>query len=113
MCNRVSGLTQQSDVRSEYLLTMSYTNWLRRQVQKLEAEIGRTAIFDTASPPSARELQELRSKVVIHTYLEQQLRRRETLSPVELDDEFDTREFEVVDRTYGTNRTYGTYRTYR
>lgn len=70
---------------------MSYTNWLRRQVQKLEAEIGRTPLFDTASPATARELQELRAKVVIHTYLKQQLLRRETLTPVD-DEEFDTRE---------------------
>lgn len=71
---------------------MSYTNWLRRQVQKLEAEIGHTPLFDTASPATARELQQLRSKMVIHTYLKQQLLRRETLSPVADEDEFDTRE---------------------
>jgi len=77
---------------------MSYTNWLRRQVQKLEAEIGRTSIFDTAAPPTARDLQELRSKVVIHTYLKQQLLRRETITPVADDEEFDTQEF-LIRRT--------------
>ena len=84
---------------------MSYTNWLRRQVQKLEAEIGRTPLFDTASPATTRQLQELRSKIVIHTYLKQQLLRRETLSPSG-EEEFDTQEFFLGDGTYGSSGTY-------
>jgi hypothetical protein len=72
---------------------MSYTNWLRRQVSRLEDEIRRHSIFDSDEPASARELGELRSKVVIHTYLRQQLLRRDTtVDPVE----YDTQEFVLV-----------------
>lgn len=75
---------------------MSYTDWLRRQVERLEDEIRRHSVFDSDRPASTVQLRELRSKVVIHTYLRQQLLRRET--PVVLDEEYDTQEFVVVRR---------------
>ena len=78
---------------------MSYTDWLRRQVERLEDEIRRHSVFDTDSPASTAELRELRTKVVIHRYLKQQLLRRETVIPqAEMLEEkdFDTREFVLV-----------------
>ena len=75
---------------------MSYTDWLRRQVSKLEEEIARHSVFDDADPATPQQLGELRAKVVIHTYLKQQLLRRATIAAV---DEYDTQEFEVVRRT--------------
>jgi hypothetical protein len=73
---------------------MSYTDWLRRQVGRLEEEIRRHSVFDNDSPASPRQLKELRSKVVIHTYLRQQLLRRETV--VVTDEEYETQEFVLV-----------------
>ena len=73
---------------------MSYTDWLRRQVERLEEEIRRHSVFDNDSPATPLQLKELRSKVVIHTYLKQQLLRRETIKV--LDEEYDTQEFVVV-----------------
>ncbi len=74
---------------------MSYTDWLRAQVARLEEEIRRHSVFDNDRPASAGQLKELRSKVVIHTYLRQQLLRRETIvtTPAE---EYDTQEFVLV-----------------
>ena len=74
---------------------MSYTEWLRRQVRRLEEEIRLHSVFDTDTPATAAELQGLRAKVVIHTYLRQQLLRRETLTAVP---EYDTQEYVVVKR---------------
>ena len=75
---------------------MSYTDWLRRQVERLEDEIRRHSVFDDDAPASISQLRELRRKSVIHTYLKQQLLRRE---PVALhDEEYDTQEFVVVRR---------------
>jgi hypothetical protein len=76
---------------------MSYTDWLRRQVSKLEGEIRATSLFDTESPATPAELKALRSKVVIHTYLRQQLLRRETLAALPAE-EYDTQEFVLVRR---------------
>jgi hypothetical protein len=73
---------------------MSTTDWLRHQVARLEDEIRRHSVFDTESPASATELRELRTKVVIHRYLKQQLLRRETV--VVRDPMFDTQEFVLV-----------------
>jgi predicted Zn-dependent protease len=73
---------------------MSYTDWLRRQVERLEQEIRRHSVFDTDSPATAAQLKELRGKVVIHTYLRQQLLRRETIRV--MDEEVDTQEFVLV-----------------
>jgi hypothetical protein len=74
---------------------MSYTDWLRRQVSRLEDEIRRHSVFDSDSPATAGQLEELRSKVVIHTYLRQQLLRRDTVVATE---EYDTQEFVLVRR---------------
>jgi hypothetical protein len=73
---------------------MSYTDWLRRQVERLEEEIRRHSVFDSDNPATPGQLKELRSKVVIHTYLRQQLLRRETVQV--LDEEYDTQEFVLV-----------------
>ena len=75
---------------------MSYTEWLRTQVARLEKEISRHSVFDSDSPASPGQLKELRSKVVIHTYLKQQLLRRETVQAGE--EEYDTQEFVLVRR---------------
>lgn len=73
---------------------MSYTDWLRRQVSRLEQEIRACSLFDTDSPATPAELKALRGKVVIHTYLRQQLLRRETV--VVHAEEYDTQEFVLV-----------------
>lgn len=75
---------------------MSYTDWLRRQVARLEQEIRACSVFDTESPATPAELQGLHAKVVIHTYLKQQLLRRETVRVHE--EEYDTQEFVLVRR---------------
>jgi hypothetical protein len=78
---------------------MSYTDWLRRQVSRLEEEIRACSLFDTDSPATPAELKALRSKVVIHTYLRQQLLRREVLAaPPVMAEEYETQEFVVVRR---------------
>jgi ABC-type metal ion transport system substrate-binding protein len=74
--------------------TMSYTDWLRRQTSRLEDEIREHSVFDTDAPATPRQLKELRAKVVIHTYLRQQLLRRDTA--VALEEEYDTQEFVLV-----------------
>jgi hypothetical protein len=74
---------------------MSYTDWLRKQVERLESDIRRSSVFDTDAPASPAQLKELRSKVVIHTYLRQQLLRRDTQVHPE---EYDTQEFVLVRR---------------
>jgi hypothetical protein len=74
---------------------MSYTDWLRRQVERLEDEIRRHSVFDTDAPASSSQLRELRTKVVIHRYLKQQLLRRTPVVVVE-EDEVDTQEFVLV-----------------
>jgi hypothetical protein len=74
---------------------MSYTDWLRRQVERLEEEIRVNSVFDSDAPASTEQLKELRSKVVIHTYLRQQLLRRDTNVVLE---EYDTNEYVLVRR---------------
>ena len=73
---------------------MSYTDWLRSQTSRLEDEIRRHSVFDDAMPATPEQLKELRKKVVIHTYLRQQLLRRDTLVPTAED--YDTQEFVLV-----------------
>jgi hypothetical protein len=92
----VTRLTQPSPRVTEYPTTMSYTDWLRAQVGRLEEEIGRHSVFDSDRPASPAQLEELRSKVVIHRYLKQQLLRRDTMMPLE--EEYDTQEFVLVRR---------------
>jgi hypothetical protein len=74
--------------------TMSYTDWLRRQTSRLEEEIRAHSIFDDDEPATPAQLKELRAKVVIHTYLRQQLLRRDTVLAVA--EEYDTQEFVLV-----------------
>jgi branched-subunit amino acid aminotransferase/4-amino-4-deoxychorismate lyase len=76
---------------------MSSTNWLRKQVERLEQEIREDSIFETDTPPTREALRELREKVVVHTYLKQQLLRRETVRGDETKRKlFDTQEFALA-----------------
>lgn len=50
-------------------------------------------MFGSARPASIAQLRELRAKAVIHTYLKQQLLRREV---PQLDEEYETQEFVLV-----------------
>ena len=74
---------------------MSYTDWLRKQVSRLEDEIRESSIFDSENPATPGQLKELRARVVIHTYLRQQLLRRDTVVALE---EYDTQEYVTVRR---------------
>jgi len=69
---------------------MSTTAWLRRQIDRLENEIRSSTVFESDSPASRDELHGLRAKVVLHTYLRQQLLRRARLG------DFDTKEMELA-----------------
>jgi hypothetical protein len=76
---------------------MSYTNWLRTHVERLENEIREDSIFETDTPPTRAELHELRRKVVVHTYLKQQLLRRASVSIDTAKRKlFDTQEFALA-----------------
>lgn len=75
-------------------MRMSYTEWLRRQVSRLEDEIHAHSVFESDVPASPLQLAELRTMVVLHTYLRQQLLRRETVT--NLREEYDTQEFVLV-----------------
>lgn len=76
---------------------MSYTDWLRRQTSRLEEEIRAHSVFDDETPATPAQLKELRTKMVIHTYLRQQLLRRDTVIAVA--EEYDTQEFVLVRKT--------------
>lgn len=89
-------LTPPGAARTDDASVMSYTEWLRSQVSRLEEEIRQHSVFDHDGAPSRAQLKELRSKVVIHTYLRQQLLRRETVPAALLDEEYDTQEFVLV-----------------
>jgi len=69
---------------------MTTSVWLRRQVACLEEEIRSSGVFDSATPPSPEQLRVLHEKVVLHSYLKQQLLRRARLG------EYDTREYELI-----------------
>jgi hypothetical protein len=75
---------------------MRYTHWLRRQVERLETEIREHSVFTSNTPATPAELRELRTKSVIHTFLKQQLLRREPIQQEE--PEVDTQEFVLVRR---------------
>ena len=88
-------LTGCRGARPDDARVMSYTQWLRLQVETLEAEIARHPVFDSAVPATSSELAELRSKSVILTYLKQQLLRRETVNVVA--DPFAADSFAAID----------------
>jgi hypothetical protein len=73
---------------------MSYTDWLREKVSALEEEIRLHSVFEAETPATPEELKALRSRVVIHRYLKQQLLRRQTVGV----EEYDTQEFVLVRR---------------
>ena len=93
----MTGLTLRRLARTDLGLVMSYTDWLRRQVSRLEEEIRAHSVFDTDTPATPAELKALRAKVVIHTYLKQQLLRRDTVLSLE-EEEYDTQEYVIVRR---------------
>jgi hypothetical protein len=68
---------------------MTLTTWLRQQVERLEEEIRGHIVFTSNEPASHADLVELRSKAALHTYLRQQLLRRERAT-------FATQEFELI-----------------
>ena len=68
---------------------MSYTEWLRRQVKHLEDEIRVHPIFDSETPASPDELRALRETIVLHTFLKQQLLRRECVDVSTLSNDSD------------------------
>jgi hypothetical protein len=72
---------------------MQYTQWLRRQVARLEQEIKDNPALDGEQPATTEALRSLRETVVLHTYLKQQLLRRERL---DARDEIDTKEVELT-----------------
>lgn len=85
------------------LPAMNYTDWLRRQVARLEDEIRRHSVFESDAPATPSQLKELRAQVVIHRYLKQQLLRRDTQVVVEQEVavsdqevDVDTQEFVLV-----------------
>jgi len=96
---RVTLLTQPFLSRTEYEGMMSYTNWLRRQVGRLENDIRRHSVFESDAPATVAQLRELRSKAVLHTFMKQQLLRREVPLAQEPDrqvEEYDTQEVVLV-----------------
>ncbi len=77
---------------------MGYTEWLRRQVSRIEEVIQRHPVFDASEAATAGQLSELRGIVVIYTFLKQQLLRREPAVVVP-DDDYETQEFVLVRKT--------------
>ena len=82
---------------------MSYTEWLRGQVSRIEEVIQRHPVFDASEPSTTVQLAELRGIVVIHTYLKQQLLRQQLLrretvvnAVEEYEKEYDTQELVLV-----------------
>lgn len=71
------GLTRSATKPVHIAPVMSSTDWLRKQIERLETEMRDDPIFETDVPPTPQEIRELRAKVVVHTYLKQQLQRRE------------------------------------
>ena len=69
---------------------MTTTVWLRRQVARLEEEIRSSSVFDIETPPSPEQLRALHEKVVLRSYLRQQLLRRARVG------DYDTREYELI-----------------
>jgi len=88
----VTFLTQPFSPRTEYDCMMSYTKWLRRQVGRLENDIRRHSVFESDSPATVAQLRELRTKAVLHTFMKQQLLRREVLQA----EEYETQEIVLV-----------------
>ena len=56
---------------------VSFRDWLRGQVGRLQREISGSAIFDSVACCSHEELMRIKRLVVIHSFLEQQLQRME------------------------------------
>ena len=69
---------------------MASTDWLRRQVARLDEEIRTSTVFDSELPPSVEQLKALHEKVVLRTYLRQQLLRSIKVS------DYDTKEYELI-----------------
>lgn len=80
-------LTQQFPFGTENIdvMRMRYTEWLRVQVERLEADLRRHSVFNDDHPATAEELRQLREAVVLHRFLKQQLLQRETVTRREVD----------------------------
>ena len=90
----MSRLTASPSPPTDIQLAMNYTDWLRRQVARLENEIRSNPLLDSETPSTPEQLRELRQTIVLHTYLKQQLLRRERITAVT--DHDDTEEFVLV-----------------
>jgi hypothetical protein len=66
-------------------MRMRYTDWLRVQVDRLEAGIRRHNVFDSDQSATTAQLDELREQVVLHRFLKQQLLQREVVKQREFD----------------------------
>lgn len=56
---------------------MSQHEWLQKQVGRLEREIRLSAVFESETPATREEIEQLVRLTVIHRFLEQQLQRLE------------------------------------
>jgi hypothetical protein len=84
-------------------VAMTYTEWLRRQVARLENQIRRSSVFESETPASPSELADLRETVVLHTYMKQQLLRREKAGAIAVYASDPQQEFALV--PVGTSHT--------
>ncbi|HEX6177105.1 MAG TPA: hypothetical protein VF057_02000 [Thermoanaerobaculia bacterium] len=87
-------LTAQLAQATQIASVMNYTDWLRRQVARLEEEIRSNPLLDSETPATPEQLRELRQVIVLHTYLKQQLLRRERVHTFAVDD--DSQQFVLV-----------------
>ena len=76
----MSRLTARCDPPTDIAGVMNYTEWLRRQVARLENEIKSNPLLDSETPATPDQLHALRQTIVLHTYLKQQLLRREQVT---------------------------------
>ena len=87
-------LTAPSAEATQIATVMNYTDWLRRQVARLEDEIRSNPLLDSETPATPEQLSELRQVIVLHTYLKQQLLRRERVHTFMAED--DSQQFVLV-----------------
>jgi hypothetical protein len=55
---------------------MDFTDWLQRQIDRLECEIVASQAFDTALRASPKDLEELKTTIVVYRFLQQELQQR-------------------------------------
>ena len=64
--------------------------WLKRQLSTLEAEIRDSAVFESAEPATPQQIHDLRRKITIYRFLQQQHDCSDRCSP--------TRRYETAER---------------